>query len=732
MIWIFSGLLFTTIVIWWVLLSIILFNSTSVSDLQFFNNLWIDTNAIKEFSEKLVNWIFWFLLLIEIIFLFVFSYKALLTKKEYKKKKAGRVIIAIFFLILSTATLVIWMFLYNQINSLKWLNYWQIEFFDNSKYLSSIFDENSSKININENIIGPITIRFNNEEFMKKLADDGFTAKKTTWVIWEEKIEKPVWDYILIHTFYKKWLTPVKLIIEWLNIKSEEDKKEYKIWNINLNNIIEITEIQLDNWGVRFIFDASDLSYLWNIKWYYIPSLKGKTDNEANQIISQALRKEKSTSFKFHSKNIFQWEEYYWLKIITGWEEQEMLDKIFIVGVWNKSNISWEIKAIKDINNKNRYSFIFENPKTNMWDAFIKEYIWKIQDFDSKWSDKKTTLNKKANLIDLEWSSRINHEFKRYWKHKIQLTIIDSENIEHIIDPLTIDIEKSIKIKNNLLFSIENIELDSKKYIKYEENNNIYYLDSIPAPSILRIDARKIRSINPKYRIKNISWDLDNDWVFEKKGNIVDFSINNEWESNLKVKYTFTNRNNKDEIIKIIEYIYISSIYKEAILELKIIKPSSYVPVIVQFDASGSRVIWKDIAKFIFDYWDWTPPDIRDARNTWHRYIKPWIYEIKLTAVTTTWEKFSITRTLVLKDKGQKAKIKLSLKRAETFQKIDFSAEESIWEVATYFWDFGDWNTSTQISPNHFYKKPWIYTVRLTLEYTNRNIKTDEIGIEIY
>lgn len=731
MISIFSGLLFTAILIWGIFISIVLFNSNSVSDLQFFNNLWVDTNAIKEFAAKIVNWIFGITLLIEIIFLFVFSYKALLTKKELKQKKISRIIISIFFLLLSVITFITWMFLAQKINSLKWLNYWKIEFYDNSKYLSNLFEKKWAKINISEKIIGPITIRFNNEEFIKKLNDDWFNPNKVTWQIWEENREIAVEDYELTHTFKEKWLTEIKLIIEWTNIKWEADKIEKDIWKINISNIVKINEIKLDNGWSKFIFDALDLKELWKIKWYYIPSLKWKTNEEENNIITKALSKEKLEWYKFNSKNIFQWEEYYWIKIISSGKEKEGLDKLFIISKWDNNEIFWKIEQEVDQNNPNKYEFKFKEPETNVGGSYIKEYIWKIKDFDDKGEKKEIVFKKEANLSDLENSSKINYTFKNAWEHEINLVIVDSEWKQQTFSS-TININKSLVLLTKLNFKIWSNELEYKKDIIYEKNNNTYYLENIPAPSSIEIDANKIRALNPRYWLEEVSYDLDNDWNFEKIGKKAIYDINKDWVSSFRIKYSFVNKNVKTEIIDVIETIHITSINKESILDLQIIKPTSYVPVIVKFDASGSRVNWKDIEKFIFHYWDWTESEERDSKNNGHKYIKAWDYDVKLEVVTSDWEKYSITKKLILKNKPQKAVIKTSLKKAPLYQTIDFSAEDSIWEVWKYLWDFWDSKTSTKISPSHFYDKPWKYKIKLNLEFTNKNVLEDEIEIEIY
>jgi len=731
MMYIFTWLLFTTFILWGVFITIVLMNSSSVSDLQFFNNLGVDTNKIKNFAAFIVNLIFGFIIFVEIIFLFIFSYKTLLTKKEFKKQKINKMMISLLFLILAIITMLTWIFLAKKIQELKWLNYWKVEYFDNSKYISPLFTEEDSKLNVNENLIWPVTIRFNINEFIQKLLDEWFTPQKIIWDIEWDRIEKASNDYEFIYEFKNKWLSSVNLTIKWLDISSEENSIEKFIWTININNVVIIKEKKLDNGGSQFTFNANDLRHLWKIKWYYIPSLEWKDDNEINKIVSKSLSKSVLTKYEYNSKNIFEWEVYYWIKIITWWEEKEWLDKIFIISKWDNNNISWEIEMIKDEEYDRKYNFIFKNPRTKDWEAYITKYEWQIEDFDDDNESKIIRFEKDANLSDLELSSEQKYEFKKSWEHEIKLIITDSNNKKQIFIKKVI-VKKQLALKTKLIFVMDNEELEYKKDIIYESNSNTYFLEDIWSPTILNLNARKIRALNSKYWLKEVSWDLDYDGNFETMWLTTSYKVHTEWNHSFKVKYTFFNRDLQTEEIDVIETVHIVSLEKEALLDLKIVKTNSYIPVIVTFDASESKVKWKDIDKFIFDYWDWTPPEERDWRNNWHKYIEHWDYMVKLKVVTKDWKEYFITKKLILKPTPQSAKIKSSFKKAPVGQVIDFTAENSIWEVWTYLWDFWDWKISTQLNPEHNYNKPWKYKVELTLEFTNKNILKDTLNIIIY
>jgi microbial collagenase len=138
----------------------------------------------------------------------------------------------------------------------------------------------------------------------------------------------------------------------------------------------------------------------------------------------------------------------------------------------------------------------------------------------------------------------------------------------------------------------------------------------------------------------------------------------------------------------------------------------------------------ENIEKFIWDYGDWVVEE-RDALVPGHKYTTAWEYIIKLKVITTSWKQYSTSKSLVLKPKSQSAKISTSMEKAPVWQWIDFTSEESEWQIVWYFWNFWDWSTSTEANPTHIYNKAWNFTISLKLDFANRNILEDTIDLEI-
>lgn len=710
--WYLGAILTIALILWWSLITFVIFNAKTVEDVNFFRSLWISLNEINSFIATSVWIIFSALLFIEVILLIIFLLKFLLTKKQFKKLRVTRWIISFLLLFLTFSTLSAWMFLDQKIKSLpNWLeeSYWNVKMYDNSKLLSEYFDENSSIIFNWWNLIWPITIKYDLSNFYNKEIKSWYKIKKFLWDFWGGNLIETI-DPTYIKTFDKKWTYNIKINVIEQDIHWKEIEKTIEdIQNIEISHMVKVEEEILNDWWKTVKFDATDLKELWKIEWYYI-------DKEN---VTQDLQSVYEWYNFYPSKVIYE-EILIWMYIKRIWKEEQSLDKIFVVSPDEENNIDWEIDYRQNPISDLEYTLKVKNLETSFWAWFIEEYIWKID-----WK----TISKIANPNNLEWSSEIIYIFQDYWENNVEVDLIDSSWNKKTLKT-SIDIPKQLTFKNNLEF-YNNSELMDKNIVKYDKNTREYFIDNLAIPTSLLINASNLKSENFLYYLWEVEWDLDWDWKTDKKWEKVIYDINTSWNYIIWVKYLFINRRISDDIIIINEKIYITAEKKEAILDLKMSYSSDYAPVTVTFDASKSEVKWKDISKFIFDYGDGTPPEERDAINPWHKYLKAWDYNVKLTVITTDWSEYSITKKLILKPEAQKAEIKVSMKKATIYQWIDFSSDWSSWQINSYFWDFWDWNTSINANPTHIYTKTWIYKVKLTLEFKNKNTLTNEIEIVI-
>lgn len=682
-------------------ITFVVMNAQNVEDVIFFSSLWISLNDINDFIWKVVNLVFSSVIFIEVILFAVFWIKFILTKKEFKKKRIIFWALASFFLTLTFLSWNLWIVTIKKVQNLPdWpsMALWEIQLYDNTKLqLDKIYDKKEALLLESDywNLIWPITIKFDLTYYAKREQGEWSTIEKFIWDFGDGEIREELTP-IVIKEFKEKKTYNIKVSIELSQLDWKRTTKLVEnmplIW---IKNLVVINEDITNSWWKKVTFDASDLRNMWKVEWY----LEDDLENPAS----------KWTKFSY-PKIVFN-DTLVWLYIRKEWKLTTSLDKVFLIYWLKEIEINWKIQETK-LDTDLMYELSVKDIKIWSDDWFIEEFRWII------WDAEKVLKNE---VWKEEESSKLKYVFNDYWKKDVKVIITDTywKSIEL---KKTIDVVKETKLKNGIIIHDNWNKLDPR------HENNIYYIQDLPIPTNLVFDARIIKTENPNDVLEKVQWEID--WK-TKIWSVFDYKIEYEWKVIINSTYTFSNiKDPKEKIIK--ETIYINSLKKEALLDLEI-KPSEeeYVPITIQFDASKSEIKDENITKFIYDYWDWTKPEERDAVNKWHRYTIPWEYDITLTVITSNWKKYSITKKLILKPRPQITKIKVSMKEAPVNQWIDFLSSDSEWQIISYFWDFWDWETSTEPNPTHYYKESWTYKVKLKTWFSNNNILEDTIIVKI-
>lgn len=705
------GLLWATIFVGLVIggafITFIVLNAQTVEDVKFFNSLWISLNDINNFIAGVVNTIFTLLIFVEIIVLAIALFKALLTKKQKRKKKTLFSLISIILLIITFTTGTMWLVIDKKIRNLpNWqeVAYGDIQVFDNEKLISDKFKKEGALIRNTTNLIGPITLKYDLSLFDKRESQRGFTIKKYIWDFGDGR-EIEELNPNIIKRFDKKGTYNVSLIVEGTDIAGKTIQKEIEdVKDISITSLVEINEKKTSDGWIQVEFDASDLKELGKIEWYF------EEDTE-NPVYEGNI---------FKPAKIFYEEQLIGMYIRSDESKKDVFNKIFVIGGEQESSISWKISYEQSILNELKYTFRVENIENDFGNGFISEFKWIIDD---------KTITKEADVLDIEGSSEIEHNFSKYGDHTISVVLTDGNGNEKTFST-SISILKSLKIEEGLTIRNNGTKIGNSQ-LQYEPKTREYFISDLGVPTNLEFDGRNLKTDNDfNYSLKEINWDFDNDRNTDASGNIGSYNFETEGNFTVSVKYLFENRKIPEEKIEIEEKIFIEAVKKEAILNLKIEKESDYVPVLVRFDASLSQVKNDDIVKFIYDYGDGVKEE-RDAINPWHLYTQAWDYIVKLTIKTKKGKEYSIQKDLILKPKPQIAKIGVSMKEAPPWQGIDFSSDESEGQIISYLWNFWDGTMSTDANPTHAYKKEWTYTVKLKVGFINNNFQEDSVEIQI-
>lgn len=709
-----GAILFIALILFGVFIGFIVFNASDVQDVAFFRSLGINLNEINIFIETMVNIVFSILLFIVTVALSFSLFKFLTTKKQYKRKKVVYWILSWFLLLIMIWTGTAWMSIYGKIQSLpNWLEKERgnLQIFDNTLLISDDFSDSDAYLENIENLIAPITLKFDLSNFENDRSNQIYNIKKYIWDFGDERVE--TFSPEIIQSFNNIWNYETIITVEWENSQWEPITQIISnTATISISHKIEIVEDMTTNGGKRLQFDAQNLENLWEVAWYiYEPSTK------TNPNPSYAAWTRVADGYQFIPRKIFFDEAYIGLAIISGNKTDETLDKIIRINSKGVSEIAGKISFKQSLENELQFDFFVEEPSTGFANGFIESYQWSIED---------KTYNTAGDMNEGLNSPSITHQFTNFWDQLIQVTLTDSTGQSETISK-NITIQKQLDLKSFMNITNNGAEIEN---LKYEKNTHEYFIDNLGIPTVLKFDARYVRAENSLYALSSIEWDIWDDGDKDADTKTFEYLIPTEWNHTIAANYIFKHRRDDTDVISIKEYVYIQWVKKEAILDIKLEYPSNYVPVNVRFDASASFIKNDDIIKFEYDYGDGIVEE-RDAINPGHRYTKAWDYIIKLTVTGKSWKKYSTEKSLILLPIPQEVKITSSMKQSQTWQGIDFSSAESSGQIIEYFWDFWDGNISTDANPTHSFTKPGIYEVTLKAEFINSNSIQDLIEIEI-
>lgn len=104
---------------------------------------------------------------------------------------------------------------------------------------------------------------------------------------------------------------------------------------------------------------------------------------------------------------------------------------------------------------------------------------------------------------------------------------------------------------------------------------------------------------------------------------------------------------------------------------------------------------------------------------------------ITLTVVRDDGTKEQFSRKIVLKDIPKRIIVNTSVSSGIVGKPIDFDTNGTIGQIETYHWDFGDGSTSQEPAPSHIYSEKGKYTVKITVTYTDRTVRSTDREVTV-
>jgi len=207
-----------------------------------------------------------------------------------------------------------------------------------------------------------------------------------------------------------------------------------------------------------------------------------------------------------------------------------------------------------------------------------------------------------------------------------------------------------------------------------------------------------------------------------KKWEKVDFEITGTQRYSIIGVYTFIrNWSQSGSLLtkKAQDSIIIDTQNRFLVPKFLINQSSDYVPAKITVDWSQSRSENGEIKKFIYDFGDGKPVATGDAIQE-YEYTTAWERDITLTIINSVWESATVKKKIVLKDTPKTVDFKVSMAPGIIGTEVDFSADNTNWQIDDYVWSFWD-NTPSEhgYSTTHTFQKAGKYSVLLTIIYAD-------------
>ena len=700
---IFWSIFLSWIVLFSAFIAYIVFNPDQA---QFFISLWINPQDIKNLLEKLVNITFGLLTLFLSTVSLIYLFRAFFTKKEFAKKKTVAIILSIFFIIILMAQVTLWAFLVKMIWATDYVNpNWWVIIYDNDKSKSEKFNDWKDIINNFENLIWPVSMRFDLE------ADARYVSKyiDITWFQidfdWDWKVDKqwinPLTDKWIIFTYEKKWsYTPTWRYIWKDKVAWKPKEVEMKLPNINIAWIIKLTQKADRAWWKRAFFDLADIKQLWRVDFYFSDS-KWEFANPDTTY---------DWTDKFSPQQTFKSETLVCILIKNNQKSKDNCDKMLIVWDEWQSNFGWEIIEERDPANPLAYNFSFKPSDNNI---VISWYEWVVDKNQVVWTDE-----------------MVEYSFIEYWKHEVKLTIklanwTDTTIYKdiRITKPITLATPAWVTpyTSNNSLLRITDEAWKNVIDWTWQRDLNLYHI-KVWLPIKLNFDASFVKTKETWYNLKKVEWDLNDDGKADKVWDKIQFEFLEDKKHTFNIIYYFESDIKKDKQV-VWEKVVVEAWKKAIDVVLKFTQDSEYAPTVVHFDGSASSAKDQQITKFTYDFWEGREVVDWDAKQD-YKYKFAWEYKVTFTVTTEDWKKESTTQKVILKEKWKDVTINSSVSSWYVWKNIDFDSAWTIWQIESYLWDFWDGTTSTDPIAMHSFNSAGEFKVKLTITYSDWVVKT--------
>lgn len=213
-------------------------------------------------------------------------------------------------------------------------------------------------------------------------------------------------------------------------------------------------------------------------------------------------------------------------------------------------------------------------------------------------------------------------------------------------------------------------------------------------------------STDPNNSIVDWKWDFNGDSKFDTSGEKVNntFRLPGSYLVTLQVENAAHLTSTASMTVVVEAEDLVADVFADPI--------SGTAPLTVAFDGAGSSYKNGAITSYEWNFGDGSRPRLTGAQTT-YEYTAPGIYNVELKVRTADGQSKTTTKIITVLQEVLSPKFTASPKTGAAPLTVDFNASESVGEIVSYRWNFGDGTSDTGIKVKHVYNTPGNYSVEL-------------------
>ena len=317
--------------------------------------------------------------------------------------------------------------------------------------------------------------------------------------------------------------------------------------------------------------------------------------------------------------------------------------------------------------------------------------------------DGSQSFSRIGNIVRYEW--RVEGDEKVYVGRKLQKTFRESGEYEI---SLTVQNDLDEKDKTTQTIIVHKRKKDAKLRIKtIPKTDQKTKIVTGVAPLEVTFDS----SLSLIEKPIDWSWDFENDGIFDKVGEIIQYTFRDPGEYNVLLRITDAD----EEINEMIQTVIVR---RSGVRANIVTDPhAGSIPFRVNLDGSGSATDEGEIIDYVWEMGNLAP--IHYGAKISYEITEVGIFPVKLTILTSTGKTAETQILISARAKGVHADFSFSPTGGSAPIKVKFNPTASTGTIVQYYWEFGDGESTYKFLPDHMYELPGRYEVLLRIKDRN-------------